>query len=212
MTGNVWLCVWITVWLMGSVAIGQEQRAQDPNVGQVEIEIVLFPPTSEDDAASVVEFQGRLRQYDSVRQKLDASLPIQAVSSNPAEILAIIEAHHTALLSARQTARQGEMFSPSIAGLFRRWIVDSLHGVTAEEFLLMITEDDAPPMAPPCVNSTYPEGGALTTMPPQLLQMLPRLPLGLEYRFIGRDLILWDPHADLIIDVIPHALAASDGS
>ncbi len=104
------------------------------------------------------------------------------------------------------------MFSPSIAALFRRWIVDSLHGMTAEEFLVMITEDDAPPTVPPCVNDSYPNGGALTTMPPQLLQMLPRLPLGLEYRFIGRDLILWDPHANLIIDFIPHALSLWDES
>jgi hypothetical protein len=35
---------------------------------------------------------------------------------------------------------------------------------------------------------------------------------GLEYRFIDRDLILWDPHANLIIDFIPHALSLSDES
>ena len=32
-------------------------------------------------------------------------------------------------------------------------------------------------------------------------------PVRLEYRFIDRDLILWDPHADLIVDFIPNALA-----
>lgn len=212
MAGNVWLWVGVTVWLMGSVVIGQGERAQDPNLGQVQIEIVVFPPASGEDAEAVAEFQRRLRQYDAVRQRLDASLPVQAVSSNPAEILAIIDAHHRALRLARQAARQGDMFSPSIAALFRRWIVDSLHGMTAEEFLVMITEDDAPPMAQPCVNDSYPDGGALTTMPPRLLQMLPRLPLGLEYRFIGHDLILWDPHANLIIDFIPHALSLWDES
>ena len=77
---------------------------------------------------------------------------------------------------------------------------------------MIITEDDAPPTAPPCVNDSYPDGGALTTMPPQLLQILPRLPSGLEYRFIGRDLILWDTHAGLIIDFIPRALSPADDS
>jgi hypothetical protein len=102
------------------------------------------------------------------------------------------------------------MFFPGIARLFRHWIVDSLHGMTAEEFVAMITEDDAPRMPPPRVNASYPDGGALTTMPPNLLQVFPRLPSGLEYRFIDRDLILWDSHANLIIDFIPHALSLWD--
>jgi hypothetical protein len=50
------------------------------------------------------------------------------------------------------------------------------------------------------------------SMPPQLLQLLPPLPAGLEYRFIDCDLILWDPHANLIIDFIPHALSLWDES
>lgn len=210
MTCNVWLCVWIMVSLMGSVVIGQGERAQDPNMPHAQIEIVVSPPASGDDTDALGELQRRLRQYDAVRQRLDASLPVQAVSANPAEILAIVEAHHTALQSARQTARQGDMFSPSIAGLFRRWILDALQGMTAEEFLVMITEDDAPPMAAPRVNASYPDGAAFTTMPPQFLQIFPELPWGLEYRFIDRDLILWDLHANLIIDVIPHALSLSD--
>jgi hypothetical protein len=212
MAGNVWLWVGITIWLMGSVVIGQGELVQDPNLGQVQIEIVVSPPASGDDAEAVADFQRRLLQYDAVRQRLDASLPVQVVSSHPAEILAIIDAHHRALRLARHAARQGDMFSPSVAALFRRWIVDSLDGMTAEAFLVMITEDDAPPMARPCVNDSYPDGGALTTMPPKLLQMFPQLPSGLEYRFIGRDLILWDPHANLIIDFIPHALSPWDES
>jgi hypothetical protein len=53
---------------------------------------------------------------------------------------------------------------------------------------------------------------ALTMMPPELLRLLPRLPAGLEYRFMDRDLILWDPHANLIVDFIPNALELSDES
>lgn len=64
----------------------------------------------------------------------------------------------------------------------------------------------------PGVNASYPDGGALTTMPPELLQLLPALPAGLEYRFMDRDLILWDPHANLIVDYIPDALVPSDES
>ena len=40
------------------------------------------------------------------------------------------------------------------------------------------------------VNSRYPDEVPLSTMPPQVLAMLPKLPDDLEYRFIGTRLIL----------------------
>lgn len=209
MAGRLWL--WIAVSVMTAAVIGEGERTPDRDM-RVETQSVSFSLGSDDDRAVVEEFQRRLRQYDAVRQRLDAALPPLVVSSNVAVIIAVGDAHNTALRSARQTARQGDIFFPGIAALFRHWIRDSLDGMTSNEFLAMITEDDAPPICLPSVNASYPDGGALTTMPPQLLRRLPRLPLGLEYRFIGRDLILWDPHAHLIVDFIPHALAGSGGS
>ena len=44
-------------------------------------------------------------------------------------------------------------------------------------------------------------------MPPEVLQTLPKLSEDMEYRFIGRHLILLDAHshvvADFILDAIP---------
>jgi hypothetical protein len=39
-----------------------------------------------------------------------------------------------------------------------------------------------------------------------LLDALPRLPEGLEYRFMGNDLILRDTKANLIVDFINNAV------
>jgi hypothetical protein len=39
-----------------------------------------------------------------------------------------------------------------------------------------------------------------------LLRALPQLPAELEYRTIGRDLVLLDVEADLVVDVLAHAL------
>ena len=58
------------------------------------------------------------------------------------------------------------------------------------------------------INARYPESIPVPTVPPQVLQALPKLPDDLEYRFIGDRLILHDVHAhtivDLIDDAIPH--------
>ena len=45
-------------------------------------------------------------------------------------------------------------------------------------------------------------------MPVNVLCQLPSLPTELEYRFVNRDIVLWDVHADLVVDIIPNALPA----
>jgi hypothetical protein len=41
---------------------------------------------------------------------------------------------------------------------------------------------------------------------PTVLQVFPPLAEELQYRFVDRDLILWDEHANLIVDVLPDAV------
>jgi hypothetical protein len=65
---------------------------------------------------------------------------------------------------------------------------------------------EVPKRTPPRVNANYPETAALATVPPLILQRLQRLPDGIEYRFMGRDLILRDTKANLIVDVLPEAV------
>jgi hypothetical protein len=56
------------------------------------------------------------------------------------------------------------------------------------------------------VNQPYPDQIPLSTMPPQVLQWLPKLPEELEYRFVADRLILMDVHAHIIVDYIEGAL------
>jgi len=56
------------------------------------------------------------------------------------------------------------------------------------------------------VNSRYPDSVPLTTVPPQVLQTMPKLSEDLEYRFVGDWLILLDVHAHVIADFIEDVL------
>ena len=69
-----------------------------------------------------------------------------------------------------------------------------------------ILKDDAPKAVPLKVNSTYPEGAALPTVPSNLLLSLPTLPEELEYRIVDKNLILRDVQANIIVDFIPNAI------
>ena len=46
----------------------------------------------------------------------------------------------------------------------------------------------------------------VSTVPPQVLQTLPKLSEDMEYRFIGDRIVLLDAHAHLIADFIDDAL------
>jgi len=52
------------------------------------------------------------------------------------------------------------------------------------------------------VNAPYPEGAPFSSVPASLLAKLPKLPEELGYRFVGRDLILLDTAAQLVVDFI----------
>jgi hypothetical protein len=56
------------------------------------------------------------------------------------------------------------------------------------------------------INQSYPEEIPLQSTPPTLLLTLPELPKGLEYRILGRELVLRDSDANIVVDYIPNAL------
>ena len=56
------------------------------------------------------------------------------------------------------------------------------------------------------VNARYPASEPLQTIPPNLLANLPQLPEDMEYRVVGKDLVLRDVDANIIVDFIPNAI------
>lgn len=128
---------------------------------------------------------------------------------------AAVHAHRRALAdavaTARQGAQQGDIFTPAESKQF----IGLLHthtagrqGASARKTIL----EDNPKNAKetPAVvlkpNAEYPEGAPLSTVPPRLLLSLPALPKGLEFRFVGKALVLRDARANLIVDYLPDAL------
>jgi hypothetical protein len=76
----------------------------------------------------------------------------------------------------------------------------------ADPGTIALIRDDGPAEFDVDVNDTYSKELSLATMPTNILLLLPELPPDMEYRFVGRHLILRDTRANLIIDEIPHAL------
>jgi hypothetical protein len=114
------------------------------------------------------------------------------------------------IAARRADARQGALLRPEAQGLFRRLIADQLKGPEGLDARKAVVDgnpraQDEPSPFAPRVNAPYPTGAPRSTVPPSVLVALPALPKCLEYRFVGRDLILVDSVAQLIVDFLPAA-------
>src|SRR6185436_6083589 len=110
-----------------------------------------------------------------------------------------------AIKAKREGTRQGDILLVPIQPLFRKLLVEQLKGPDSLPAQKAVTEgnpghdEDSPPVAVG-VNVPYPRGAARSTVPPSVLVTLPPLPDCLNYLFVGRNLILIDTKAQLIVD------------
>jgi hypothetical protein len=167
------------------------------------------PRTILEDVVATQTFQERVAQYVTLHRLLEGPLPPLLVGHDLAPVREAMRALQMRIQRARVNAAQGDIITADVARMFRRYIATCL---TREEWAALFAElsydeQGRPVAVPPVlhVNMVWPEEVAFEFVPPQLLQVLPPLPPELQYRIIGRALVLWDHHANLIVDVLPGA-------
>lgn len=163
------------------------------------------PSRANPDAVVLKDFNDRVKEYTKLRDKLKDDAPPLKETKDPAKINASQDALAAKIQEARKNARPGDIFTPPIRAKFRQLMYPETKGPEGRATRAAIKED-APENVKFKVNATYPEAEALPTMPPNLLASLPQLPEDLEYRVIGKHLILRDVHANIIVDYIPNAI------
>ena len=88
-----------------------------------------------------------------------------------------------------RTAKHGEIFTPEISAYFKRLLRPEVKDPGTKESI----KDDNPDSIPYLkVNAVYPDKEPLSTVPPNVLAALPPLPDDIEYRFVGKHVILRD--------------------
>jgi len=153
----------------------------------------------------VADFSARVWDYSELRSELEKGLPPLTVTDDPAEIRRAVRALAKRIRVARAGAKEGDMFTPAISVEFRKALILEMDINTWAAIM-----DDNPGEFSNKINGTYPEGKPLSTVPPNILAVLPRLPDDIQYRFLGRHLILLDTRANVILDRIPFAIRFPD--
>ncbi|MGH9509034.1 MAG: hypothetical protein ACRD2M_03785 [Terriglobales bacterium] len=152
------------------------------------------------------EFTEHVQKYIELRKKLDASLPALGPKEPQEKIVERTKALAEKIQLARANAKRGDLFAPEIAEEFRHLIRSELQGAKGANARKTIREGDPVKSLRLRVNDAYPEALPVTTVPPALLLKLPELPQEVAYRIVGRDLVLLDVDASLILDFIRKAL------
>jgi hypothetical protein len=156
------------------------------------------------DAKALAGFLERVNQYVELHQKLEDTLPHLSKESSPQEIDKHQRSLGQLIQDARKTAKPGDIFTPESQAAIKRLLGRVLGGADSEALKASIM-DENPGLPSLKVNERYPDTVPLSTIPPQVLQGLPKLPEEMEFRFIGNTLILMDVHAHIIVDFIPNA-------
>jgi hypothetical protein len=156
------------------------------------------------DAETTAEFIRRVQDYDALRARLEVGLPPLVVTTDADEIESFEHRLAERLRHARGK-RRGQLFTPTMEGQLKRMLA-----ARADAGTIAALMEDGPGEFDVDINDTYSKKYALATMPPNLLLALPDLPKDLEYRFVGRHLILRDARANMIIDEIPYAIRCRD--
>ena len=166
---------------------------------------LFFSPSAANqdrDESLVCLFDSGVEDYVQIHRRLERFVPPEVITADPYRLFVSRWALAAEMRRARPLAKQGDLFTPEIAAMFRRMVARALREDEID-MTVFLAEDGMTLPIDVRVNGDYPAGGPVTTMPPTLLKALPALPPELQYRFVNFNLILWDVHAGLIVDFVP---------
>jgi hypothetical protein len=197
------------VFLSGALLVACQRDAPDTTQtpGQKPATPPLAPMAPEPGAQpgtvqgfAALEYQKRIQAYLKIHNEAEGKVPDLKRTDDPKDISEREAALAQAIQTLRAGAQPGEIFAPEYQPYFIGIVKDDFETRTAADRKAIIVE--LPKNMKVDVNTVYPTTIPLATFPPVLLRKLPDLPPELEYRLVGRSLILRDVKANLIVDIL----------
>jgi hypothetical protein len=165
----------------------------------------VFAPAQ--DIAALHAWTLNIEAYMALREQAAQVAPPPRFPLSAADLLRAELAFAAEIRTRRHDAQMGDLFTAEVQRTFRKLIARTIgeHEMAMADFLNEFLAVVIPGGSRPAVNQRFPWqlGSA---MPGCLLEVLPALPQGLQYRLVGRDLILLDLDANLVVDILPEAL------
>jgi len=159
------------------------------------------------DSAILQDFNARVKKYVEIHKEAAKGSAKLKETNDPAEITRAQELLASRIRMARADAKPGDIFTAEIRNKFRRLLAPELKGEDGQDAKAVLKEDAPSPASIPFkVHAKYPEGAPLPSLPANLLMNLPTIPEPLEYRIIGKHLVMLDTGANIIVDFMLNAI------
>ena len=155
-------------------------------------------------------FENNVADYLALRQRAATSVHVPTITSDPDALLMSVNQLAYRIRAARPHARQGDVLSSDIARIFCNRIQNALRerGISSSEQRARLREHTSASSSDTMkVNGRF-DWGATRETPTEILAVLPVLPDPLEYKLVGRALLLVDVEADLVVDILADVLPA----
>jgi hypothetical protein len=159
------------------------------------------------------EFVDYVNYYAALQRMAIAELGPPLMCSDAEQLLRQQRRIANAMRAARPVAHAGDFFTPAVSRYFRARVEAVVWDTGLDVTMSIEAPDEGEVVMTPVLRvwkavpwNTGP------VMWPSMLRALPELPPDLEYRFIGRDLVLIDVLANLVVDVLHNALPEPESS
>lgn len=182
------------ILLLGTTTLGSSVAAR-PAQGQDKVN-----PRG----AATKAFLDRINEYVTFHNNVEKMVSPLGETKSPEEIAKRETALGAMLIKQRPDAKQGDFFIKEFQPYLIEIIKDDFAKRSAADRKALMVE--LPKDVKIGVNMVYPTTLPLATFPGNLLKALPELPKELEYRIVGRHLILRDVTGNVIVDVMPNVV------
>jgi hypothetical protein len=148
------------------------------------------------------EFSDRVQKYVQLHKSIEATVPKLKTTNEPELIVAHQKILARKIKAARAHAKRGDIFTPAAREAFLKSISSEFQGPQAPHAKATIKQGAPLKKVHLHVNEIYPESIPYTSVPPTMLQNLPKLPEEVAYRAVSSDLVLLDVKANLVVDYL----------
>ncbi len=149
------------------------------------------------------EFSDRVQKYVQLHKSVEATVPKLKATNEPELIVAHQKILARKIKAARAQAKRGDIFTSAAKEDFLKAMSSEFQGPQAPHAKATIKQGAPLKKVHLHVNEIYPESIPYTSVPPTMLQKIPKLPDELAYRAVSSDLVLLDVKANLVVDYLP---------
>lgn len=147
-------------------------------------------------------FAARIDTYVQMHRRIEGPVSPLNASQDMTEIRRLMSDLRMRIRKEGKT-EQGRFFSRDMTLALRKRIASVLNRRDVQQLVDDVAEHTPPGLPAIRLYEALPVDAPFVQIPPRLFDVLPPLPPELRYVVLGKGLVLWDHHADLVLDIAP---------